>query len=168
MDGQRVKQWEARCIEEQPPACAAGCPLRVDVRAMLEKIKAGDFAAACAIFARVAPLPGACSAASAITPAKTSAAAPRRAGRSASARSNAPASRRPIRRSAARRSRSRKPKRVAVVGAGLAGLTAAFDLAMKGSAVIVFEAEARPLPRVASDYPQPLCRGRPSTPTSPR
>ena len=45
MDGQRVKAWEARCIEEQPPACAVGCPLRVDVRGMLEKAKAGDFAA---------------------------------------------------------------------------------------------------------------------------
>ena len=57
MDGQRVKGWEAQCIEEQPPACVVGCPMRVDVRTMLEKIKAGDFAGACATYARVIPLP---------------------------------------------------------------------------------------------------------------
>ena len=37
---------------------------------------------------------------------------------------------------------NRKPKRVAIVGAGLAGLTAAFDLTMKGRWVTVFEADA--------------------------
>ena len=47
MDGQRVKEWEARCIEEQPPACTTACPLRVDVRGMLAKMKTGDFAGAC-------------------------------------------------------------------------------------------------------------------------
>ena len=57
MDGQRIKGWEARCTEEQPPACTAGCPLRVDVRGMLQKAKAGDFAGACAIYARVIPFP---------------------------------------------------------------------------------------------------------------
>ena len=39
MDGQRVKGWEARCVEEQPPACTTACPLHLDVRAMLEKMK---------------------------------------------------------------------------------------------------------------------------------
>ena len=57
MDGQRVKEWEARCIEEQPPACTTACPLRVDVRGMLAKMKTGDFAGACAIYARVIPFP---------------------------------------------------------------------------------------------------------------
>ena len=57
MDGQRVKEWEARCIEEQPPACTTACPLRVDVRGMLAKMKTGDFAGACALYARVIPFP---------------------------------------------------------------------------------------------------------------
>ena len=157
MDGQRVKQWEARCIEEQPPACVAGCPLRVDARTMLEKVKAGDFAAACAIFARAAPLPAVLSRIC-DHPCEN---ACRRAEAGGAIRIGAleraciEAAYPTIRRAP---QTSRKPKRVAVVGAGLAGLTAAFDLAMKGSAVIVFEAAARPLPRVASDYQESLPR----------
>jgi len=42
----------------------------------------------------------------------------------------------------------RKDQRVAVVGAGLSGLTAAVDLAVKGYAVVVFEAKARLLDRL--------------------
>ena len=57
MDGQRVKAWEARCIEEQPPACATACPLHLDVRTMLEKMKSGDFVAAFAVYARFIPFP---------------------------------------------------------------------------------------------------------------
>ena len=151
MDGQRVKEWEARCIEEQPPACTTACPLRVDVRGMLEKIKTGDFAGACALYARVIPFPAIlsricdhpCEAACRRAEAggAISIAALERA-----CIENAYAS---IRRAP---QSNRKAKRVAVVGAGLAGLTAAFDLAMKGQAVTVFEAGARPLERLFRDY----------------
>ena len=37
-----------------------------------------------------------------------------------------------------------KDKRIAIAGAGLSGLTAAFDLAKKGYSVDVFEKESRP------------------------
>ena len=155
MDGQRVKQWETRCIEEQPPACAAACPLRVDARAMAEKMKAGDFAAACAIYARSVPLPGvlgricdhpcesACRRAEA-------GGAIRVAALERALVSEAYGT---IRRTP---QPARKPKRVAIVGAGVAGLTAALDLAMKGRAVTVFESEDRPLPRLAARYPDDL------------
>jgi Fe-S oxidoreductase len=155
MDGQRVKQWEARCIEEQPPACLAACPMRVDARAMVEKIKAGDLAAACAIYARSIPLPAvlgricdhpcefACRRAEA-------GGAIRIAALERTLVSEAYAT---IRRTP---QPARKPKRVAIIGAGIAGLTAAFDLAMKGRAVTVFEAENRPLPRLGARYPADL------------
>ena len=151
MDGQRVKQWEARCIEEQPPACAAGCPLRVDVRAMVEKIKAGDFNAACAVFARVAPLPAVisriCDHPCELVCRRAEAGGAIRIG--ALERLAVAEGYLAIRRSP---QPARKPKRVAVVGAGIAGLTAAFDLAMKGCSVTVFEAESRPLSRPAALY----------------
>ncbi len=155
MDGQRVNQWEARCIEEQPPACATACPLRVDARAMVEKIKAGDFAAACAIYARSIPLPAVLSricdhpCESACRRAEAGGAIPIAAlervvvGEAYATIRRAPQP-------------ARKPKRVAIVGAGVAGLTAAFDLAMKGRAATVFEAEDRPLPRLAARYPDDL------------
>ena len=155
MDGQRVNQWEARCIEEQPPACATACPLRVDARAMVEKIKAGDFAAACAIYARSIPLPAvlsricdhpcesACRRAEAGGAIRIAALERVVVGEAYATIRRAPQP-------------ARKPKRVAIVGAGLAGLTAAFDLAMKGRAATVFEAEDRPLPRLAARYPDDL------------
>jgi len=151
MDGQRVKAWEARCIEEQPPACSVGCPLRVDVRGMLAKAKAGDFAGACAIYARSVALPAVlgrlCDHPCETVCRRAEAGGAIRIG--AVERACVEAAAETIRRAPPR---ARKAKRVAVVGAGLSGLTAAFDLAMKGCAVTVFEAEPRPLTRLTRDY----------------
>src|SRR5208337_285919 len=128
MDGQRVKEWEARCIEEQPPACTMACPLRVDVRGMLEKMRTGDFAGACALYARVIPFPAILSR---ICDHPCEAAC--RRAESGGAISIAALERACIENAYASIRRApqsnRKAKRVAVVGAGLAGLTAAFDLA---------------------------------------
>ena len=155
MDSQRVKQWEARCIEEQPPACTAGCPLRVDVRGMLEKAKAGDFAGACALYARTVPFPAILGRicdhpCEAVCRRSEAGGAIRIAALERACVENAYSS---IRRAP---QTSRKPKRIAIAGAGLSGLTAAFDLAMKGLAVTVFEAAARPLDRLHRDYGAPL------------
>ena len=56
------------------------------------------------------------------------------------------------------RSLPRKGKRVAVVGAGLSGLTAAVDLAKKGYQVVVLEASARPGGRIHALPEQVLSR----------
>ena len=150
MDGDQVKAWEALCIEEQPPACAAACPLSVDARAMAEKMAAGDFAGAIALYARVVPFPAIIAhicehpCESACRRAEAGGAVKLGALERALVEEAYPT----VRRTALR---SRKPKSVAIVGAGLAGLTAAFDLAMKGHAVTVFEAEARPLERLRHD-----------------
>jgi len=155
MDGQRVKAWEARCIEEQPPACTAACPMHLDVRTMLDKMKSGDFVAAFAVYARFIPFPAIlsricdhpcereCRRAEA-------GGAIRIADLERTCVDEAYAT---LRRKA---QMSRKPKHVAIVGAGLAGLTAAFDLAMKGTRVTVFEADAHPLERLASDFSEVL------------
>jgi NADPH-dependent glutamate synthase beta subunit-like oxidoreductase len=155
MDGQRVKLWEARCIEEQPPACTVACPLRVDARAMAEKIRAGDFGAALAIYARSIPLPGVlgriCDHPCQPACRRAEAGGAIRIGALERALVNEAYG--TIRRAP---QPSRRPKRVAIVGAGIAGLTAAFDLAMKGRAVTVFESEDRPLPRLSARYPADL------------
>ena len=151
MDGQRVRAWEARCIEEQPPACTTACPLHLDVRTMLDKMKSGDFVAAFAVYARFIPFPAILShicdhpceakcrraeAGGAIRIAQLERACVEDAYATLSRKAQM----------------SRNPKRIAVVGAGLAGLTAAFDLAMKGRRITVFEADAHPLERLRSDY----------------
>lgn len=150
MDGDQVKAWEALCIEEQPPACAAACPLRVDARAIAEKMAAGDFVGAMATFARVVPFPAIIAhicehpCESACRRAEAGGAVRLGALERALVEEAYPT----VRRTA---QRARKPKRIAIVGAGLAGLTAAADLAMKGHAVAVLEAEARPLERLRHD-----------------
>ena len=121
----------------------------------MEKMKAGDFAAACAstrahsparrVLSRICdhPCESVCRRAEA-------------GARSGSRRSSAPWSAKAYATIRRAPQTARKPRRVAIVGAGLAGLTAAFDLAMKGRAVTVFEAEARPLPRLQDRFPADL------------
>ncbi|CAH2603844.1 NAD(P)-binding protein [Rhodovastum atsumiense] len=151
MDGERVRAWEARCVEEQPPACVLSCPLRVDARSMMEKMAQGAFAEALAIYARVVPFPAILSRIC-DRPCETSC---RRgeAGGAVQIRALEQACVTgyygTLRRTP---QKSRKPRRIAVIGAGLAGLTAAFDLAMKGNAVEVFEAAAEPLPRLRQEH----------------
>ena len=155
MDGQRVKQWEGRCIEEQPPACMVGCPLRVDARAMAEKIRAGDFASACAIYARAISLPAVLSRIC-DHPCESTCRRAEAGGAiciGALERACIDKAYNTIRRAP---QSARRPKRVAIVGAGIAGLTAAFDLAMKGRCVTIFEAEERALPRIVSRFPADL------------
>ncbi|MDR3493249.1 MAG: heterodisulfide reductase-related iron-sulfur binding cluster [Ancalomicrobiaceae bacterium] len=151
MDGEQVKAWEAQCIEEQPPACTMACPLRLDARAMLEKVAQGDLIAAFAVYCRHVPFPAILSH---ICEAPCQQACRRaEAGGSLAVRAIeqlvVEEGYATLRRVA---QVNRKPKRLAVVGAGLAGLTAAHDLAMKGHKVTVFEADALAFERLRHDY----------------
>jgi Fe-S oxidoreductase len=145
MDRQRVRDWEAQCIQEQPPACTAGCPVHVDARAMAGHARAGNFKAGFAEFAKAVPLPhivcrvcdhpceAVCKRAEAGDAVRI------RALERACVAFGHDASVLP------RRQKNLNGKRVAVVGAGLSGLTVALDLAVKGHDVVVFEARRRPL-----------------------
>ena len=151
MDGDEVKLWEAQCIEEQPPACTMACPLRVDARAMLEKVVAGDMVAAFAVYSRHVPFPAILSH---LCDAPCHAACRRsEAGGSLDIRA---IERAVVEEGYATMRRApqvaRKPKRLAVIGAGLSGLTAAYDLAMKGHKVTVFDADAQALERLRHDH----------------
>ena len=46
-----------RCVYEQAPACNASCPLKLDTRAMLNAVAAGDLKKALQIYEKVAPFP---------------------------------------------------------------------------------------------------------------
>ncbi len=152
MDGDRVRHWESLCVEEQPPACAAACPMHLDARTMLEKTAAGDFAGAFAVFARHIPFP-AIVAHVCDHPCEPACRRGERGGAVAIGRIERAiveeayvGSRRTVQ-------KNRRAKRVAVVGAGLAGLSAAHDLAVRGHVVAVYEADVRPLERLHRDYP---------------
>jgi NADPH-dependent glutamate synthase beta subunit-like oxidoreductase len=150
MDGQQVKLWESRCIEELPPACTAACPVHLDVRGLAAALRKGDLSAAHAHLCRYLPFPGIvghlcehpCEAPC------------RRSEAGGAIRINA------LERAVAtfgpaaptfRRGRAQERKRVAVVGAGLSGLTAAADLIVKGHEVVVFEAGPQLLARLRAE-----------------
>lgn len=48
---------EKRCVHEQPPFCAAACPLKLDARAFVQTAAKGDFTAARAMLEKIAPFP---------------------------------------------------------------------------------------------------------------
>jgi glutamate synthase (NADPH/NADH) small chain len=142
MDQEELGKLEARCIQEQPPACAAACPVHVDARAMAAAIAGGDFTSAAKIYKKSVPFPGIISR---VCDHPCQAVCRRRdAGDAVSIRA--------LEKSCldwAEQVRDTgflppaKNKRVAVVGGGLSGLTAAFELAKKGYSVEVFEKEVR-------------------------
>lgn len=155
MDGQQVKTWESRCIEESPPACAAACPVHVDARGVAEHLAKGDFKAAHTLYCRFIPFPNiigricdhpcekSCRRAEAGDAIRIQALeqAVVEAGFSALK---------------FRTGRAMERKRVAVVGAGLSGLTVAADLTVKGHTVVVFEKSADSFSRLRSYDPERL------------
>ncbi|MGC8493915.1 MAG: FAD-dependent oxidoreductase, partial [Syntrophobacteraceae bacterium] len=142
MDQEELGKLEARCIQEQPAACAAACPVHVDARAMAAAIAGGDFTSAAKIFKKSVPFPGIISR---VCDHPCQAACKRgEAGDAVALRDLEKACLDwAEERKAAGFSVPAKNKRVAVAGGGLSGLGAAFDLAKKGYSVEVFEKESR-------------------------
>jgi NADPH-dependent glutamate synthase beta subunit-like oxidoreductase len=142
MDHKQLRELEAKCTQEYPPACMTACPVHVDVRRFVAEMKAGNFDGAFDIYRKNVPFPGiigricdhpcqnackrgevgdaicvaalekACVQMSKVTPNKITIS-------------------------------SKKDKRVALAGGGLSSLAAAVGLAGKGYSVVVFEAKDR-------------------------
>ncbi|HMK60279.1 MAG TPA: heterodisulfide reductase-related iron-sulfur binding cluster [Dissulfurispiraceae bacterium] len=143
MDHNRAKERENQCIQEQPPKCMAACPVHVDARSMIDCVRRGDYKAGFAIFNKTVPFPGIISRIC-DHPCQT---ACKRSDVDATIMINS------LERACADYSDSatkkplmlpKKEKKVAVIGSGLSGLTAAVDLATKGYRVSTFEAADRP------------------------
>lgn len=141
MDQDELRKLEDRCTQEQPPNCTAACPVHVDVRAMMAETARGNFTEAAKIFKKTIPFPGivsrvcdqpcrsVCKRKEAGEP--LSVVAIEKACLDYSAEVPEKIAILPS-----------KEQRIAIVGGGLSGLTAAFDLARKGYAVVVFEKDA--------------------------
>ncbi|HML24685.1 MAG TPA: FAD-dependent oxidoreductase [Aggregatilinea sp.] len=140
-DQKQRRELESLCIQEHAPACQATCPLHVDARGMLGALGRGDFTAARRLYDKTVPFPRLlsrlcdepCRAACLRGQAGASLAlvALERAALDYGAAGPAP---RPL---------PAREQRIAVVGGGFSGLTAAVDLARKGYAVTLFEAGNR-------------------------
>ncbi len=142
MDQKTLREQEAKCIQENPPGCTAACPVHVDVRGVVAAVRKGDWAAGLAAFGKTVPFPGiiaricdqpcrpGCKRGEIGDPIEINAlelVCVANSGKPAPRIAALPA----------------KSSRVAVVGAGLSGLTAALELARKGYPVVVFEAAGR-------------------------
>lgn len=142
MDQKELREQENRCIQELAPACTAACPVHVDARGMIAEISRGDFSAALKLYRKAVPFPGIvsricdqpCQTAclrkdlgGAIEIAALERACLAYGGQTAETIKPLP----------------RKAKKVAIIGAGISGLTVAFELARKGWGVVVYEASDR-------------------------
>lgn len=139
MDQKELRELEAKCIQEQPAACVAACPLHVDARGLAGAVRKGDYAGGITIYKKTVPFPEIISR---ICDQPCQLACKRgEAGGAINVRAleracmgfnDKPAGKITL--------PPAKSKRVAVVGGGLSGLTTAFDLAKKGYQVTIFEA----------------------------
>ena len=154
MDQAELRQWEQRCIQEEPPPCNAACPLHLDARTFVGHIGKGRWVNALGILHKTLPLAGILGR---ICDAPCRLACNRKdAGEAILINalervcvSHADGQRRvmPL---------PRKEIRVAVVGGGLSGLTVAWDLVRKGYGVSVFEPESVPGDLLCRHYPDQL------------
>ncbi len=138
MEKDELIKLEGQCTQEQPPHCAAACPVHVDVRTMMAESARGNFTGAAKVFKKTVPFPGIVS--RVCDQPCRSVCKRREAGE-------------PLEIVAIEKAcldyaaglpekiavLPKKNKRIAVLGGGLSGLTAAFDLGKKGFGVVVFE-----------------------------
>lgn len=139
MDQQLLRQLENQCIQDNPPGCNLGCPVNVDVRGIIRAVQKEDYAVGAALFYRMIPFPGIISSVC-DEPCRRSC---RRGEYDESLAiralekfcvAYAPSIGQITR-------LKEKTQRVAVIGGGLSGATAAFALTCKGYQVTLFEAK---------------------------
>jgi NADPH-dependent glutamate synthase beta subunit-like oxidoreductase len=142
MDQTELRQWEQRCIQEEPPECTAACPLHVDVRALNGPLREGRWNDGWQTLTRTMPLAGIlgriCDAPCETRCKRNAAGGAIRIGALERACVNlADGGYRVVPLPA-------KRKDIAVLGSGLSSLTVAWDLARKGYAITLFEPGLQP------------------------
>lgn len=136
MEQALLKNFEARCTQDAPPACRAACPLHMDVRQFMHHMQSGQWGKARALLDKALPF------ASLLTalcehPCESVCARESLGGAVAigdmerACISFAPQMTKLVR-------VPTKSKRVGILGAGIAGLAAAWELALKGFAATIF------------------------------
>lgn len=54
---EELERVESLCVHEQPAYCNAACPLKLDTKAMVAAVAAGDFTKALALYDKITPFP---------------------------------------------------------------------------------------------------------------
>ncbi|EHQ88355.1 NADPH-dependent glutamate synthase beta chain-like oxidoreductase [Desulfosporosinus youngiae DSM 17734] len=142
MDQDELKKQEDKCTQEYPPVCTARCPIHVDVRKLMQDIQKRDMKSALATLQKKQPFPGIISR---ICDHPCEDVCKRKDVGTAIAISAL--ERFCVQNQSEKRTKAgiipAKSQTVAVVGSGLRGLTAAYDLAKKGYNVSLFEKAER-------------------------
>lgn len=142
MEQEILHERERKCIQENAPGCTAECPVHVDIRSMIAEIRKKSYSAGFLIFQKKVPFPGIISRIC------------NQPCRNVCKRVeiDEPVSIRALERFCLDKNTGiiqpnflpqLKDKKIAIIGAGLSGLTAALDLAKKGYRVTIFEASDR-------------------------
>lgn len=138
MDQQALRKIENRCIQEQPAWCIAACPLHVDARTFIRHVSNEKWDEAWKVLRKTMPFPGIlgriCDAPCQKKCKRSEAGGPIEIGALERACVSHPPPPRRIQPLPARN------HHIAVMGSGLSGLTAAWDLARKGYRVDIFDA----------------------------
>jgi glutamate synthase (NADPH/NADH) small chain len=140
-----------RCLQCKNAPCIAGCPVRIDIPGFIGKIKEGDFLGASKIIKRTNLLPSICGR---VCPQETQCQAPCTVGKALGSVEKAVQIGR-LERFVADYERAQGAmemphvapptgRKVAIVGAGPAGLTCAVDVRREGHEVTLFEAFHKP------------------------
>jgi len=137
MEQNKLREWEYKCIQEEPPQCTAGCPIHVDARLFVKQAGQGDWEAALKTLAKTMPFPKilgrVCDHPCEPVCKRGEAGEPIAIG----------ALERACVETAQEKVKGvmlpRKDKRVAVIGSGLSSMTVAWDLLRKGYRITVFE-----------------------------
>lgn len=139
LEQSRLRDYEARCTQESAPRCRLSCPLDMDVRGFLAAMAASRPAEARKLIERHLPLPGVLCAVC-DHPCEDSCLR-RDLGGALSISELERVCLASVSPQTRILPRPAKKQRLAVLGAGLAGLTAAFDLGRKGFPVTVFDTD---------------------------
>ena len=141
MEKNELVDWESKCIQEEPPECTATCPIHVDARLFVKEMGLSDWEAAYKVLNKTMPFPGIlgriCD-----HPCETKC----KRGEVEEPIEIGALERRCVENFAGKKKVQllpRKEQRIAVLGAGLAGLTAALELLRKGFAVAIHERSDR-------------------------
>ena len=137
MEQDTLREWEHKCIQEEPPECTAACPIHLDARLFVKEMGRGDREAAFKVLARTMPFPGIL-ARICDHPCEL---------KCKRGELDEPIAIGPLERSCVEHTDvkvrvqllPRREQKIAVLGGGLAGLTAAWDLLKKGFGVTIFE-----------------------------